>query len=292
MPYLEVEPRQVRFRFANVANARVYTFALPFAPKCQVIATDSGFVHIPYEVPANLTIFPLERFELVCDFSSTEVGTTFEIVDQSYQESMYPYEPRVMQIRVKAAHACQGPELVTIPSTLVEYKDLRSLYEETKGMTRSITLMEMDDMNDCPLHLHLDNQFGHEMNISTIKATLHGTRGKVEKWYFHNPSPDPHPFHWHVVNAQCGPSDDDINTNAMKDTVPIPADPDQNATVVTQVCYVVCTPNEYLVVDSNRAATDFGFTPKQPYVAHCHIMEHEENAMMAWFYLTDTDVEN
>ena len=30
-------------------------------------------------------------------------------------------------------------------------------------------------------------------------------------------------------------------------------------------------------------------TTKEPYLAHCHIMEHEDNSMMAWFQLTDVD---
>ena len=40
-------------------------------------------------------------------------------------------------------------------------------------------------------------------------------RGKIEKWNFFNPSPDTHPMHWHLVNVQCGPNEDSINSNAL-----------------------------------------------------------------------------
>ncbi|KUF92907.1 Zinc finger C2HC domain-containing protein 1C [Phytophthora nicotianae] len=58
---------------------------------------------------------------------------------------------------------------------------------------------------------------------------------------------------------------------------------------ITQVCYVACTPDEYLIANSTRGAKDYGFDTTEPYVAHCHILEHEENAMMSWFKIMDVD---
>ena len=97
-----------------------------------------------------------------------------------------------------------------------------------------------------------------------------------------NPTADIHPFHWHLVRAQCGPSEDQPNTNELRDVFPIPPSPDGSYDV-TQVCYVACTPGNYLIENSTIAPTNFGFPLTIPYLVHCHILEHEENMMMSWF---------
>jgi hypothetical protein len=56
---------------------------------------------------------------------------------------------------------------------------------------------------------------------------------------------------------------------------------------ITQVCYVACTPNEYLIEGSEIGPADFSFDTSEPYVVHCHMLEHEENAMMTYFMLTN-----
>ncbi|KAF0692828.1 hypothetical protein As57867_016075, partial [Aphanomyces stellatus] len=120
-----------------------------------------------------------------------------------------------------------------------------------------------------------------------IQNKLMCTLGKVEKWQFKNPTDDAHPFHWHLVNAQCGPDDNSINKNQLKDVVVIPNEP--QSTKVTQVCYVACVPDKFLLEGSTASPTDYGFSTDEPYLAHCHILEHEENAMMSWFQLMKQD---
>ncbi|RLN67264.1 hypothetical protein BBJ29_009999, partial [Phytophthora kernoviae] len=126
-----------------------------------------------------------------------------------------------------------------------------------------------------------------QVNMSGITGHLHCTKGTVEKWNFKNPTDDAHPFHWHLVNAQCGPTEETVNLNELKDVVVIPNDP--GADSITQVCYVACTPGDYLLEGSTRGAKEFNFDTTEPYVAHCHILEHEENAMMSWFNIMDVD---
>ncbi|KAF0719170.1 Aste57867_1225 [Aphanomyces stellatus] len=283
MPYLEVPAQQVRFRIANVANARHYNLTLPFASQCTLIATDSGFVGAPEAVDAaGFSLFALERVELVCDFSSYKAGTLFNLTDTPSADSSYSYDPRILQLRVLPGKQNK----VQLPETLTAYKDLQELYKSTKGKLRTITLQEMGDMNDCPMRLNL---LQHHMiaNISMIRNKLMCTEGKVEKWQFKNPTADDHPFHWHVVNAQCGPDDSSINKNQLKDVAVIPSAEDSEN--ITQVCYVACTPDQFLIQGSKVGPTDFGFSTDEPYLAHCHIMEHEENAMMAWFQLMKQD---
>ncbi|CAK4098268.1 unnamed protein product [Aphanomyces euteiches] len=260
-------------------------FNLPFESHCTVIATDGGFVQKPQPVPGRKwRLYPLDRVDMLCDFTGLEPGTAFDVFDRPFQESSYEYDERVLRMQIIPATSTQKVEL---PSQLAHYKDLKTLHRVTQGLTRSITMADHMDTRGCSTRMDLV-EFGHVKDIGSIHHALHCTRGKVEKWLFHNPTEDPHPFHWHLVNAQCGIDDDSINTNELKDVVPVPPRTDDD---VAYVCYVACTPDEFLNTGSTRTATDFGFDViEDPYLAHCHIMEHGENLMMAWFQLTSEDV--
>ncbi|KAL3667972.1 hypothetical protein V7S43_006849 [Phytophthora oleae] len=289
MPFVDVPPAQVRLRITNGANARHYNLTMPFASQCKLIAKDSGFVQVPEDVPSQLVIYPFERVELFCDFTGDEDGTTYDIVDIPTVAVTTTYDARVMQFRVIESLKTDTMTMRTLPSKLVKRKDLRKLYQELGGKNRSILLGEMDVSTNCPTK-SLIRYRGMEINSTTIKNTLACTKGKVEKWHFQNPTDDPHPFHWHLVNAQCGATEDEVDTNALKDVVVIPsAGLNRASTTVTQICYVACTPDEFLVEGSSRGPTDYGFDTSEPYVAHCHILEHEENNMMSLFQLTDVD---
>jgi FtsP/CotA-like multicopper oxidase with cupredoxin domain/zinc transporter ZupT len=289
MPYAKVSLGQVRLRITNGANARHYNLTVPFASQCKLIAKDSGFVQVPEDVPTQLVIFPFERVELFCDFSSDVDGTTYEVVDVPTVNVTTTYDTRVMQFRVSSDLNTSSTTTRTLPATLVQRKDLKKLYQELGGKNRSILLGEMDVSTNCPTK-SLIRYRGMEINSTTIKNTLDCTKGKVEKWHFQNPTDDPHPFHWHVVNAQCGASDEEVDTNSLKDVVVIPnAGTHRASTTVTQICYVACTPDEFLVEGSTRGAAEYNFDTSEPYVAHCHILEHEENNMLSLFQLTDGD---
>ncbi|KAF1330122.1 Spore coat protein a, partial [Globisporangium splendens] len=288
MPYLEVPNAQARFRILNTANARHYNLTIPFADKCQVVARDSGFVGKPEAVDTYMVIFPFERVELVCDFSNDADGTTYELIDNQTADQPTPYDPRVMEFRVKTSLKTSTMVHKEIPSVLTQYKDLKSLWKELGGKQRSVILGEMEYALHCPLYsmIRYRNQ---EINMTTIKSTLACTKGKVERWTFKNPTDDPHPFHWHLVNAQCGPTDDEVDTNSLKDVVPIPNADTRPSDTITQVCYVACTPDEFLIEGSTRGPAEYNFDTSEPYVAHCHILEHEENSMMSYFKLDDVD---
>ncbi|TMW63281.1 hypothetical protein Poli38472_002222 [Pythium oligandrum] len=288
MPYLEVPNAQVRFRMTNIANSRNYNFSIPFASKCKIIARDSGYVQKPEPLTEYLNMYPFERVEVICDFSNEKDGAKFELTDIPTVEQDTPYDARIMELRVKTSLKTSSMKHKEIPDTLVQYKDLKALFNQLGGKKRLVFLGEMEYSLQCPSKsmIRYRNQ---EINTTMHMGSLACTRGKVEKWHFQNPTDDPHPFHWHLVNAQCGPSDDEIETNGLKDVVVIPNAGDRPTTIVTQICYVACTPDEFLIEGSTRGATEYNFDTKEPYVAHCHILEHEENAMMAWFKLTDTD---
>ncbi|GAB9466589.1 Spore coat protein a [Globisporangium polare] len=288
MPYLEVPNAQVRFRLTNNANSRNYNFSIPFADSCVVIGKDSGFLQKTEKLPKYLNVYPFERVELICDFTDAADGTKWELTDIPTIEQDTPYDPRVMELRVVAKLKTSTMVKREVPSQLTKFKDLKALWKELGGKQRAIFLGEMEYSLACPSKSMIRYR-DQEINMTTIKSTLACTKGKVERWTFKNPTDDPHPFHWHLVNAQCGPSDDEVDTNSLKDVVVIPNADTRPAETITQVCYVACTPDEFLLEGSKRGPTEYNFDTSEPYVAHCHILEHEENNMMSYFQLTEFD---
>ncbi|OWZ23344.1 Zinc (Zn2)-Iron (Fe2) Permease [Phytophthora megakarya] len=288
MPYVSVPPAQVRFRLVNTANARHYNISsTPLQDNCQIVATDSGFVQEPESFEDYLVLFPFERIEFVCDFTNATNGTTYDLEDNETADQPTVYDGRIMQIRVVESLKTSTMKYREIPSTLIEYKSLKELYE-AGGKERTVILGEMDTALACPLYDMIMYR-SQQINMTSITGSLHCTKGTVEKWNFQNPTDDPHPFHWHLVNAQCGETEETIDTNHLKDVAKIPNADGRPTDTITQVCYVACTPDEYLIANSTRGAKDYGFDTTEPYVAHCHILEHEENSMMSWFNIMDVD---
>lgn len=281
MPFVKLPQEQCRLRFINAANARSYQLKIPFYDKCYLVAKDSGFVKNPVKLSNNpIVLYPFERVELMCDFGNVMLGTKFNMTDDTAQDGSY--NNNIIQFRItkpKSKYQISKP----IPSILNDYKDLKSLWKSTNGKTRNITLNEIVDANDCPIELTIseNNKKSSFMKNDKIQCE----KGKVERWNFKNPTADFHPFHWHVVHFQCGPDENSINTNELKDVFPIP-NSEGNPDDITQVCFVACTPGKFLIEKSKTRADDFGFSTKDPYLVHCHILEHEENDMMTWFSIT------
>jgi len=283
MPYLEIESTTVRFRLVNAANARHYTMNIPFYNKCKLIASDSGYVQHIENLNQEIVLFPLERLEIICDFSNLE-NKEYIITDTNSGE-FEPYNENIMKIKIISNKHKYNNNYNKIPSTLNSFKNLKSLWKLNNRIEKNITLGELKGQS-CPIKSLL-SQNNTMMSMDNIKHTLTCKKGTIEKWNFKNPTDDAHPFHWHLVNAQCGNDDNSINENLLKDTVQIPNDPNNDPNVITQICYVACTPERFLYTNSYTKSTDFGFNTNEPYVAHCHILEHEENSMMSWFKIIE-----
>jgi FtsP/CotA-like multicopper oxidase with cupredoxin domain len=116
-PYLEVEPRQYRFRLLNASDSRflILTTAWPDAPilTFHQIGADGGFLPAP-EARTELLIGPAERIDMIVDFSGF-VGQTITLLNIGPDEPFGGGEPgvdfdpsdagttgQVMQFRVSA----------------------------------------------------------------------------------------------------------------------------------------------------------------------------------------------
>ena len=245
-PYLQVGRRKVRFRILNGSNARIYTLALRTGDSIIQIGSDGGLLSSPAVRPA-ITVTPGERIDVVIDFSKYSVGT--QVVLENQDKTTTPSLPDVMRFDVVREEVDDS----SIPATL---RPTVRLAENFASVTRTFILSQTF-------------QSGRE-DIWTINGQLYDPArldalpqlNTTEIWRFQNDSLQAHPMHIHDIQWQIL----DINgippaagDDGMKDTFLVPG---RGGTV-----RVIGTFTDYL----------------GEYVSHCHILEHEDHAMMINF---------
>ena len=277
-PYLNVPKSKCRFRIINTANSRDYTIQFPFYRKCTVIAMDATYVSTPWKLTSSgLFLAEFQRAEIICDFSTFAVGKQFNVTtSQSPKfEDTNSSNPYFMQIRVVSSSG--GSSSGVIPSTLTNFKDFVSLYSQTNGANRYILYRQVDATGCVAAAFTI--YYGTagfngplvNANIST-NVVIPCVKGTVEHWVIENQSGYTHPFHWHATGAMCSTTDGSPDTTTFWNVMEVTAGQ-------TMYCYVACMPSESLVVGSSVSSTDFGFSTDEPYVSHCHRLEHGDNLM-------------
>jgi spore coat protein A len=268
-PYLEVEPRQYRFRVLNGANGRFLHLALSDGHKLQQIGTDQGLLAAP--VPLDrLYLTPGERADLVLDFS--ELGGTNITLKN---DLMAVLQFRVSKTSAATSAKTKTEKAITLPATLLP-ENLRLVPKtaETAAVkTRSLSLVEVDDLKQRPLTMLLNNT--HWGMPVTENPALDST----EIWELINTTDDAHPIHLHLVRFQIlDRRKFSVNDYWMKNTVrymgpAMPPDASEAGwkdTVRADPAMVT------------RIIVRFeGYAGR--YVWHCHILEHEDNEMMRPF---------
>jgi spore coat protein A len=222
-PYLEVEPRQYRFRLLNGSNARFYDLTIthngdtPFLPFL-AIATDDGYIENAVQTN-HVVIAPGERYEVVVDFGGLPPG--FKLVLRNAANTPYPGgEPiiegttdTVMQFTLVSntsgladTHIANGtPIRPTALPTIADAHD-----PATGSITRQLTLNEVLSV-DGPLELVVNNS---KYNLVNTPAILPGSPnplnretelpavGDTEIWEIINITADAHPMHTHLISFQ------------------------------------------------------------------------------------------
>jgi spore coat protein A len=268
-PYLDVEPRAYRFRVLNGANGRFLHLSLSDGNKLRQIGTDQGLLAAPVALD-RVYLAPGERADLVVDFS--EFGGTNVALKNDIQE--------VLQFRVakaktgtqlkSGAGAAIGLSASQLPTSL---RPVPKTAESAAVKTRSLTLVEVDDLKQRPLTMLLNNTHW------SMPVTENPALDSTEIWELINTTDDAHPIHLHLVRFQIldrrnfnvadywmkgtvrytGPAiAPDASEAGWKDTVR--ADPGMVTRIIVR----------------------FEGYPGR-YVWHCHILEHEDNEMMRPF---------
>jgi spore coat protein A, manganese oxidase len=282
-PYLDVEPRLYRFRVLNGCNGRFLSLDFGGAQVWR-IGAEGGLFAAPIPI-RELVLTPAERADLLVDFSRM-AGQTMVLKNNPPRKPLVsPAGPlsQVMEIRV----AKRAPVASSIPETLVGGSSPDLAFS---GEQRFITLNESGmDTPDWKLTLNGGGFMGEDGEVSE--------ENEVEDWCYVNLTGDTHPMHHHLFMSQVvgrrpfdvvryvadapatpfgsvgidpspyftGPEEPpDSGERGWKDTVKV--HPGQ----VTRIRARFDLPSAF-------AGT------RQTYVHHCHIVEHEDNDMMASF---------
>ena len=310
-PYLEVEPRQYRFRFLNGCQSRFLILRADNGMQFHQIGSEGGF--LPQVVTLNdLLMGPAERADVIMDFSGVPVGTTVTLLNLGPDEpfgggtpyvDFDPADPgstgQVMTFRVVAA---QGPDDSTPVANLV-LPTITPL--GAASTTRQISLNEEESQTvsvseDILGNIVLDlagEAFGPtEALLGTVNpdGTGHGLKwsdattenpgvGATEVWEIYNFTMDAHPIHIHLVQFQVVDRQGlfvDGGGNALAIPVGTPRAPEAWETGFKDT--VIAYPGEVTRVKSR-------FDYEGLYVWHCHILEHEDNEMMRPYCVGNSD---
>jgi len=234
-PYLNVEPRQYRFRLLNGSNARFYDLTLnttkvnknkttnttiPFI----AIATDNGYLVNATATP-NIIIAPGERYEVIVDFSAL-AGQ--QIVMMNSARTPFPGGAKptvngtdtIMKFIVNQPLSAT-PNTAIVNGTLIKPTSLVPIFNgftapavppaaPAGNIVRQLTLNEVIGPGG-PLELVVNNS-KYNLNLPpdpTIGCTTPLCRetelpavGDTEVWEIINITADAHPMHTHLTSFQ------------------------------------------------------------------------------------------
>ncbi|MEJ7136823.1 multicopper oxidase CueO [Amphibiibacter pelophylacis] len=280
----------LRLRLLNGCNARTLNLATSDGRTLYVIASDGGFLAEPVALK-TLEILPGERFEVMVDARS---GTPFDLQTRPVMQmgmTLPPFDAPVTLLRVQPAGDA-GPgrlpdRLATLPAlpgasalkTLTQRRLALSMNPmlDAQGMQALMARYGMQAMAGMPM----DHSSGHGEH-GAMKLDLHSANlingqafdaarplfdarvGQPERWTITGAGDMMrHPFHIHGTQFRIlsengrAPA---AHRCGWKDTVHV-----ENAT------------SEVLVRFTRTADR------AKPYMAHCHVLEHEDTGMMAAF---------
>ena len=243
-PYFQVAAHRYRFRVLNGSNARRYQIALSNGQPFHVLGMEGGLLPAPVKVN-SLVLAPAERADIVVDFSSLPVGGSV-VLQNSLGSGSTANIIRFDVDRVETDTSQIPPSFRPLEKLSTSQAVL------TRGFTFSGGMMGM--MGGSPWVIN-----GKPFDPDRVDANP--KLGTVEIWEFRNMSMMDHPAHLHQTMFQI------LELNRIppaathagwKDTVNVPA------------------------MGSARIIMRFPDYVGR-YVFHCHVLEHEDHAMMSRF---------
>jgi bilirubin oxidase len=277
---LEVPAQVVRLRLLNGTSQRVLNIGLSNNQSFYQIGSDGGLLDAPINL-TRLMLAPGERAELLLDLSGMQ-GQTFHLMSYAseLQDGIYGatnpgmmsmmslsgYNPNpingnnynIMELNV----VDQTPNpVLDIPNDLVTVTPIpESSADLTRNLTFTPAVMGPNQLNG---HF-LINGVSFDMDVINYTIPL----DNIEIWSFFNQSGIAHPFHIHDVqffvldrNGALPP----LSEQGRKDVILIK--PMETVRFITQF-------------------NDFA-NPDVPYMYHCHMLVHEDDAMMGQFVVVD-----
>ncbi|NRA11259.1 MAG: multicopper oxidase domain-containing protein [Crocinitomicaceae bacterium] len=271
-PTHDTHAQMIRFRILNGSNGRSYYLGFDDNRDFYQIGSDGGLLEAPIAT-SRLRISPAERVDIVVDFSG-DLGSTIDLMSYAselivilptypplLQDGMDTLDYRIMSFDVGAVTASP---IMSLPASL----------------TTIIPFVEADAVNfGNPRMFEIENGAplatinGASMDLNVINETIQ--LGDLEIWEITNTSGVAHPFHVHgepfqVLSRSNGPVPD--SEKGWKDVILVPAQQGQG------------NPGSVKII---KPFLDF-IDSINPYMYHCHILEHEDRGMMGQYVVVDT----
>ncbi|QOR61448.1 multicopper oxidase family protein [Sulfurovum sp. ST-21] len=253
-PYKNVKNRKYRLRILNSSSVRTYNLAFDGIEEFALIATDAGLLEAPLMVK-NVIVSVAERIDIVIDFKDKRIGDTVTLKNLGFKEvsnlKLHPKYPDfdakmdIMQFHISE----KAEDTSSLPAKLVHIPRMKA---SEAVRTRTIT-MEMIAGGLWTL-----NRKPYDMYRIDERVKL----GTTEIWELKNSVHMGHPFHMHGVRFQV------LDRSGKID---FPTDKGWKDTV--------------LVMPFETVRIIVKFTMPGLFLYHCHILEHEDQAMMANFFV-------
>ncbi|MQL94584.1 hypothetical protein Taro_027242 [Colocasia esculenta] len=290
-PFLNVQRRKYRFRILNASNARYFRLSLSNGLQFIVVGSDTSYLPAPVRT-ATILLAPAEIFDVIIDFSKS---TTSEA--ELTNSAPYPYpngtaadfpNSRVMKFLIANGTAMDPSR---VPTALVGYPAATA---NDATVRRYITMYEYQTPDGEPTHLYINGKRFEDPVTETPKA------GSTEVWEVINLTGDNHPLHIHLAEFQaikvqeivdlttfrnCMTQLNDavkcnISSHATGSTLAIPEYEKAWKNVVKiEPGYMTTVIVKFYLIDTD-APYPFDPTAQPGYVYHCHILDHEDNAMI------------
>ena len=272
-PTLSTHAQMIRFRILNASNGRSYYLGFSDNRNFYQIGSDGGLLSSPLTMN-RVRISPAERVEIVVDFSgdlnrsidllsyASEFINIFPTYPPALRDAMDTTDYKIMSFTVGSATANAITNLSSELTNIPEYDENNAV---NNANPRPFVIV-----NGSPLA----TINGASMDINVINETIH--LGDMEVWEIINTSGVAHPFHIHgapfqVLSRSDGPVPD--NEKGWKDVILVPA---RSSSQDGRVKII-------------KPFLDFADNTN-PYMYHCHILEHEDRGMMGQYIVVDDNV--
>ena len=262
-PFARVPSGLVRLRILNAANAQNFDLRFSDQRKFYVIASDAGFVSAPVATQ-QLRISPAERFEIIVDFSSgkpvmletgpDKVMGIFGAVSEDGTDEFVPimrFEPTATAGVTKEIPIRLVKPVTADASRAVRHREFL-LDSGICGGQRPTEIGMLPGMRI--------NGMTHDMARIDVETAL----GTTEVWKIVSRGMA-HPFHLQGASFKVlslGDAPPPAHLGGWKDVILVEDEAE-------------------LLVTFNRPATR-----KNPFMYHCHILEHEDAGMMGQYVCT------
>ena len=312
-PYYRVASGLYRFRVLNASNLRSYNLFFSNRMPFWVIGNDGGLLDAP-ALTTSVRVTPGERTDLVVDFSGLRKDDQVQLVNDQEEAALIALVTGAGVLRDVVRFVGTGARghIATPPARLRGGAGKPPVLPRPAApqRTRVITLTQDLKLTRWPpLGMSMNNLSFHDDAIAMPR------QGTTELWEIVNLTVEDHPIHLHLVNMRLvnrqafdmigyllanprpamgtpwAPSADRFLTgrpqapqpweSGPKDTVACP----QN--MVTRFLVRFPTADE-LGFDPDAKFGSAGHHELQGYVWHCHILDHEDDCMMARYRLVNS----